>query len=115
MLPSMTAVKTEDSMEQRVRCLEVIQRALRAAPQNSGGDPRITEAVADCLRDLRAIAAQAADDDNPARPHLRLIECVAPLAASENPGRGFSPVRQASRKSLGTPWKRARRPDEERR
>ncbi len=85
MLPPMTAVMTEDSMEQIVRGLEEIYRALRAASEYSGNDPRIAGAVATCLRDLHAIAAQA-PNDGPAR-RFRLIDCSAPPLASENSGR----------------------------
>ncbi len=84
MLPSMTAVMTEDSMEQLVRSLETIHRALSAAA-DSDDDPRLTEAVATCLRDLHGIAAQA-PNDGPAR-RFRLIDCSAPPLASENSGR----------------------------
>jgi hypothetical protein len=69
---------TEASMDQIIRRLETIHRALRAAPESFGDDPRIAEAVADCLRELHAIAAQASDDMDFARPRLRLIDCAPP-------------------------------------
>ena len=52
-------------MEHIIRRLEAIHRALRTAPARLEGDSRVTEAVARCLRQLHAIAAQSADD--PAR------------------------------------------------
>lgn len=61
-------------MDQIIRRLETLHRALRAAPENARDAPRIAEAVAACLRDLHAIAAQAADDADRARPRLRLID-----------------------------------------
>ena len=61
-------------MDQIIRRLETLHRALRAAPESAGDAPRVAEAVAACLRDLHAIAAQAAEDADRARPRLRLVE-----------------------------------------
>jgi hypothetical protein len=61
-------------MDQIVRRLESLHRVLRAAPENACDAPRVAEAVAACLRDLHAIAAQAAEDADRARPRLRLID-----------------------------------------
>jgi hypothetical protein len=74
MLPSTTASLTECPMDQIVRRLETLHRALRAAPENAGDAPRVAEAVAACLGDLHAIAARAAQDADRARPRLRLID-----------------------------------------
>jgi hypothetical protein len=52
-------------MEQIIRHLEAIYRALRAAPDYDE-DTRVAEAVAGCLRRLHAIAAQSSDE----RPRL---------------------------------------------
>lgn len=68
-------------MEQIVHRLENLYRFLRAAPQNACVAPGVAEAVAACLRDLHAIAAQTAEL-NPARPRLRLIDCAAAGASS---------------------------------
>ncbi len=66
-------------MDQIIRRLETIHRALRNAPEGLGCDPRIAEAVAGCLRELHAIAAQAAEEnvDN-ARRRFRLIDGAVP-------------------------------------
>jgi hypothetical protein len=56
----MTEIRTQASMEHIIRRLEAIHRALRTAPASFGGDARVTEAVAGCLRQLHAIAAQSA-------------------------------------------------------
>jgi hypothetical protein len=62
----MTDIGTQNSIEQIVRRLEAIYRALRAAPYREdevrlSEDTRVAEAVAGCLRRLRAIAAQRSD------------------------------------------------------
>ena len=61
-------------MDQIVRRLETLHRALRAAPENACDAPRVAEAVAACLRELHAIAAQAAEGADRAGPRLRLID-----------------------------------------
>ena len=61
MLASMTEIRMQASMEHIIRRLEAIHRALRTAPASLEGDSRVTEAVARCLRQLHAIAAQSAD------------------------------------------------------
>ena len=63
-------------MDQIIRRLETIHRALRNVPEGRGCDPRVAEAVAGCLRELHAIAAQAAQDD--ARRRFRVVEGAAP-------------------------------------
>lgn len=61
-------------MDHIIRRLETIHRALRAAPERFGRDPRMTEAVADCLRELHAIAAQSTDSPDGSRARLRLVD-----------------------------------------
>jgi hypothetical protein len=56
----MIAIRTQNSIEQIIRRLEAIYRALAAAPDDDE-DARVAEAVAGCLRRLHAIAAQGAD------------------------------------------------------
>jgi len=63
-------------MEQLVRRLERIDRALRASPDSFGCDPRVAEAVGSCLREWRAIAVQRAECAVDARARLRLIDCA---------------------------------------
>jgi hypothetical protein len=48
-------------MEQIIRRLEAIHRAVRAAP-DCAEDARVAEAVVGCLRRLHAIAAQGATE-----------------------------------------------------
>ncbi len=59
-------------MDNLIRRLEALHRQLRAAPGEAGYDPRIVEAIANCLRDLHAIAAQSTEAS--ADPRLRLVE-----------------------------------------
>jgi chemotaxis regulatin CheY-phosphate phosphatase CheZ len=66
-------------MDQIIRRLETIHRALRNAPESLGCDPRVAEAVAGCLRELHAIAAQTIREDS--RRRLRVVEGVAPAKA----------------------------------
>jgi hypothetical protein len=61
----MMEIRTQSAMEQIIRRLEAIHRALRAAP-DCDEDARVAEAVAGCLRRLHAIAAQDAAE----RPRL---------------------------------------------
>jgi hypothetical protein len=77
MLPSTIASLTECPMDQIVRRVEILHRALSAEPERSCGETRLAEAVAACLRDLHAIAARAANDADPARSRPRLIDCAA--------------------------------------
>ena len=56
----------------------------RAAPEPSFADSRIADTVADCLRDLHAIAAQAAGSDPAQRRLLRLIDGAAASEAEPN-------------------------------
>ncbi len=63
-------------MDNLIRRLEIIHRALRAAPQPFDRDPRMAEAVADCLRELHAIAAQSTDRRDDAQPRLRLVDAA---------------------------------------
>ncbi len=65
-------------MDHIIRRLETIHRALRAAPEGFGRDPRIAEAVAGCLRELHAIAAQAAGGPDGPRSRLRLVDAAPP-------------------------------------
>ncbi len=76
----MTEIRVQASMEHIIRRLEAIHRALRTAPAGCGGNSRVTEAVAGCLRQLHAIAAQSAGDD-PAEARLRLIRRAAAAPA----------------------------------
>jgi hypothetical protein len=74
-LPSLKELVTEASMDILIRRLEALHRMLRAAPTDASCaapcDPRIVEAVADCLRELHAIAARSAEVSEDA--HLRLV------------------------------------------
>jgi hypothetical protein len=74
MFASVNEFRTQTSMEHIIRRLEAIHRALRTAPTSFGGDPRVTEAVAGCLRQLRAIVAQSPEVDPAREARLRLIE-----------------------------------------
>jgi hypothetical protein len=74
MLASMTGLRTSASLEQIIQRLETIHRALSAGTE-SGCDPRLAEAVAGCLRELHAIAAQSADEAR----RLRLIAAATRL------------------------------------
>jgi hypothetical protein len=70
----MTELRMQASMEHIIRRLEAIHRALRTAPASLAGDSRVTEAVAGCLRQLHAIAAQGADADPAMEARLRPIK-----------------------------------------
>ena len=70
----MTEIRTQASMDHIIRRFEAIHRALRTAPASSGGDSRVTDAVAGCLRQLHAIAAQSADAGPAPEARLRLID-----------------------------------------
>jgi hypothetical protein len=72
MLPSLQELLTEVSMDILIRRLEALHRLLRATPGAAGRDPRIVEAVANCLRELHAIAAQSAEASE--NMHLRLVD-----------------------------------------
>ena len=72
MLASMTEIRMH-SMEHIIRRLEAIHRALRTAPASLEDDSRVTEAVARCLRQLHAIAAQSAEVDPAREARLRPI------------------------------------------
>ena len=71
-------------MDQIIRRLETIHRALRNAPESLGCDPRVAEAVAGCLRELHAIAAQGAEEGEDAQRRFRLIDCAAPAKSRLN-------------------------------
>jgi hypothetical protein len=73
MFASMTEIRMQTSMEHIIRRLEAIHRALQTAPASFAGDPRVTEAVARCLRHLCAIAVQSSADDGTLEARLRLI------------------------------------------
>jgi hypothetical protein len=70
----MTEIRMQAFMEHIIRRLEAIHRALWTAPAGCGGDSRVTEAVAGCLRQLHAIAAQSADGDPAREARLHLVE-----------------------------------------
>jgi hypothetical protein len=74
MLASMTEIRMQASMQHIIRRLEAIHRALRTAPEGLASDSRVTEAVARCLCQLHAIAAQAADADPAMEARLGLIK-----------------------------------------
>ncbi len=74
MIASMTEIRMQASMEHIIRRLEAIHRALRTAPASPGDDSRVTDAVAGCLRQLHAIAAQSAEADPAPAARLRLID-----------------------------------------
>jgi hypothetical protein len=57
-------------MDQLIRRLENIHRALRAAPPHWQCDPRVADGVALCLRELHAVAAREAP---PQAPRLRVV------------------------------------------
>lgn len=62
----MMEIRTRSSMDQIIRRLEAIYRAARSAPYcdddvRRNEDARVAEAIAGCLRRLRAIAAQSTD------------------------------------------------------
>ncbi|RAI16434.1 hypothetical protein SAMN06265338_106220 [Rhodoblastus acidophilus] len=61
-------------MEEIIKRLEKLHRALRTAPAQVERDVQAAISVAICLRDLHAIAAQARAGGNE-RPSLRLIDC----------------------------------------